>query len=531
MAFSPEGHVLAPSEFDWNAAEAQFPTQPVMERPPEAEIYGRSLSTVHRLGSFAVRHSLAETLRSPEAAQAKVEFFTSVEEGFGTDKELGGGLEVRDFDERPVHGGRVMSKDLKTAISHMTASGLRCAEEKYTVERALGDERFLPQLVRSHWDHQNALIVDDMVQGKTGYNTRIVVSPFPEEAAARSGDAYWRNIGYVPRNRRGFAQLYHIGADGQALLAGSLSFDGSDKRQLRQVFAEAGVDVPEGEVTDNWLKYAITGNYTAEQAKVLATKIANVAADPQYRKNTNTVDVTKQHRVLMERVFDESYVHIGESLVRGRQTAGARQLVFQLANNAQYFNGRYATALRQLRAKESFSDDDSIVLHELLVYSTIEMMRALHIGKTKGNSSAMTHQNLQAIDAQSFQSLLSDLGADGARHNRGYSACGLEIAAGEDKSEGGDPQAAFAGHGKLPQEDDLGHRWFTCPKGHLNYRRVANVKEKSCTSCGVSVGCETPKAKATKSDKRMLTRELLFGTKRNENKRLRMSLGKQAVGI
>src|SRR5579884_3629490 len=93
-------------------------------RAPEDEIYGRSLSTIYRLGKFMVGKAANEASLSPEAEQARVEFYTSVEEGFGTDLELGGGLEVRDFDSRPVIGGKVMSKDNKTAVSAMTEAGL-----------------------------------------------------------------------------------------------------------------------------------------------------------------------------------------------------------------------------------------------------------------------------------------------------------------------------------------------------------------------------------------------------------------------
>ncbi len=488
---------------------------PAAVRAPESEIYGRSLGTIRRLGAFMLETlTESQVINSPEAAQAKVEFFTSVEEGFGTDMELGGGLEVRDFDTRPVVNGRVMSKDLKTAISGMTESGLACAKET-----ALKDARFNPQLTRSVWDHKNALIVDRMVRGETDYNVRIVASPFPEEGAAQSGDAYWRKIGYVPHLRRGFVQLYVATKDG--LVTGSLSFDGSDKRRLKELFGQYGVHIPDGEVTDNWLKYALTATLSADQAKALATEIANKAGDPRYKKNVNTVDVTKQYRVIMERAFNESYVHICESLVRGRQTAGAKALILQLADKARHFNERYAEALYRMRANEGqFTDDDSVVLHELLVYSTIEMMRALHLqeralqqGVHGGDTAYLSAAALQSAGAAQFQNMLGGFGADGARNNRVYSACGNEIKLGN-KSLGDDPltenernpQDVFGGQDEDPDkkrardEDGLGSRWFKCAKGHQNYRRVANVKEKRCSRCSVRVDCEAPETPPQKAE-------------------------------
>ncbi|HTB48668.1 MAG TPA: hypothetical protein VK712_01150 [Verrucomicrobiae bacterium] len=438
--------------FNWDLAEAQFAQYQLIdaaieptnyERPPESEIYGRSLSTIYRLGAFAAGKSQAEIIYSPEAAQARAEFYTSVEEGFGTDSELGGGLEVRDFDERPVANGRVLAKDLKTPVSAMTRAGLECA-----IETAKKDERFKPQLIRSIWDDKNALIVDDMVQGKTGYNTRIVPSLCPKEAIAKSGPNYWRNVGYVPHLERGFLQFYYASEDG--CVSGSLSFDGSDIDRLREVFSKYGVNIPEDETTDNCLQYAITGTLSEQAAKELALELANQLADPKYKKTTNTVEVTSEHHAIMDTVFNESYIHVCESLAQGCQTSGVRKLVAQLADKAAHFNSRYANALYRMRSNgDRFTDDDSIVLHELLVYSTIEMMRALHLraaqtGAKINSPSSATYPDiayLQSLDSAAFQNALGGFGADGARNNRTYSACGLAISLGE----GENPQAVFGG--------------------------------------------------------------------------------------
>lgn len=426
------------------------------ERLPESEVYGRSLSTIYRLGGFMVNASHEEAINCPEADQARIEFFTSVEEGFGTDEELGGGLEVRDFDIRPIIDGRVMSKDLKTAVSAMTEAGLVCAKAT-----AKNDHRFLPQLTRSEWDHENALEVDRMARGETNYNTRIVVSPFPEEAAAKSGDAYWRDIGYVPSLKRGFVQLYYGGKN--YLLAGSLSFDGSDKDVLRDILSRCGQDIPEGEITDNWLKYAVTATLSEEDAKQLAVAIADQANNR--KKNANTVNITRAYKPIMDAAFNDSYAHICESLYRGYQTDRVTELVSQFAHNAHHFNGRYSKALYRMRTDRSrFTDDDTVVLHELLVYSTIEMMRALHLRQ------ANTFTSLGAVDSRinntnalsnpaEFQRMLSDFGAMGAAQNRTYSACGLSISLG-DNPERNNPQNVFGGvDGGSSNEDANSWKW------------------------------------------------------------------------
>ena len=554
------GAQVQPVENYFNFAETQFandqPTVEVVEngRRAESEIYGRSLSTIHKLGTFMMRAlSIEEVINSPEAAQAKIEFFTSVREGFGTDMELGGGLEVREFDVRPIINGRVMSKDLKTAISDMTESGLKCAEQ--TVKN---DPRFEPQLTRSVWDHENALLVDAMARGETNYNMRIVVSPFPQEAAAQSGDEFWQDICYVPSLRRGFVQLY-VMADGE-LLTGSLSFDGSDKHKLRAIFDELGVDVPVDEITDNWLKYAITGTLSGERAKALATAIANKAGDTSLKKNTNTVDVTKNYGVIMERAFNESYIHICESLAKGRQTQGVKDLILQFANNAHNFNERYTKALYRMRAAvNEFVDDDAVVLHELLVYSTIEMMRALHLQEQNLQESGegdihLLAAVLESADAASFQNMMGGFGADGARNGRTYSACGLKINLGADRAIDendpqlqlekllNDPQHVFGGQDKARRagEDERGPLKFKCKYGHDNERKpggplITKCRDKSCPDPRWSVGCGL-EGRAQKKDEKQFptwyqTAERLEAQKTKPRPKVEAKVGKSALAL
>lgn len=515
-------------------AVAQLSDVCIQGRPAEDEVYGRSLSAIHWAGVIAVEKSSQQAIHSPEAAQAKAELRTSVNEGLGTDMKLGAGLEVRDFYRPLVKDGHVMSKDPNRSVVSMTDAGLRCAKKKYENESAQHDYRFWPQLTRSEWDHQKAQLDDQMVQGRTVYNTRIVVSPVPEEGIAQSGSKYWDDIGYVSHLKRGFVWLINTSNKEKPLVA-TLSFDGCNKQRLREVFGKRGIDIPEDEITDNWLKYAITGNMTEEEAAELATAIADEAGDPQYKKNTNTVDLTHEHESVINEVFDESYIHICESLARGRQTTKARELIYNFADNAQHFNERYKTALYRMRANgDTFTDDDVIVLHELLVYSTIEMLRALHINKTEGQlnltspnlqHSTVAPVNVQAIEATSFQSRLIGFGTDGARNNRGYSACGLRIAPGNDPAlkdlpndfpgTGLDYLLAEIDHSpnmdqhSEEESDDNGPLVFKCTEGHTNRRRRGELlKVCQTTPCKKgSVGCgDEPKKQERKIEVKPLGR-------------------------
>lgn len=455
------------------------------------ETYGRSLSAIRSLGRVAAAESYRIAVNSPEASQARVEFFTSVEEGFGTDSELGRGLEVRDFDHRPVIDGHIVSKDPNRSVVSMTFDGLKCAQEKYKEESALGNHNFKSQLIRSFWDHDNAQKCDQMARGKTDYNTRIVVSPYPEEAHLVTGGKYWGDLGYVPHLRRGFVQIYYSGPDG--LVAGSLSFDGSNKARLREVFAKHGVNIPEEEVTDNWLKYAITGEFTEKQAKAIALELADDAADPSMRKNTNTVDVTAKYSDIMNSVFDKSYVLACQSMTVGKQVPGIRNLIQEYVNNSAHFNARYKKALAGMQSyPDKFTEDDMVVMHELLVYSTIEMMRAIHVEARSGDNlndvekgyyhyDAHTEYIRSAMASGQLDQAIGGFSGIGASNNRGYSACGLSISPGEEASNGADgPQSAFGG-----AESRERLSWHG---GKIKKGKCVNCKER--TDVGVASWCK-----------------------------------------
>lgn len=110
----------------------------------------------------------------------------------------------------------------------------------------------------------------------------------------------------------------------------------------------------------------------------------------------------------------------------------------------------------------------------------------------------------------------------------------------------GDAETAFgasgqdAGVGELrnpfkslaSDEDSHGSRWFECPKGHLNYRREANILEKHCRECGVNVGCAPKESGAKKFSQERLTWKSLFRIgeiRQKKRAKVAPEIGKQAV--
>lgn len=480
---------------------------------PEEEKHGRSLSAVRRLGVASYENPNIDLTACPEADQVKIEFYTSVEEGLGTDKEFGTKMKVNKTLSLKIdqEQGCVLSFDNKTTISQMTENGVICAKKE-----AKKDPRFQFQYKRSLFDDANAHDVDAMVRGEREYNTKIVVTPYPEEAARKVGSSYVGNMGYVPSLKRGFVQLYHVKTQGEELyipitegelilgedelLAGSYSFEGSDIEHLYEVFQELGVHVPEGVSTDEWLQFALTDNLTAEQAVKLAQGVAKMCnqkiAKHSKAEALDTVNMTAKNKTLIDRIFYESYAPIALPTVTGQQTSELKNVIKAYCARSHHFSKEYQDALSNMMKKDTFDDEDAAVMHELLVYSTIEVLRAIELEQTVETQKIMYNvdpEQLAAISSRQLQEMLGGFGGYGAKNKRTYEACGNGIdPAGADEFLEAlglkNPQEIFGGKYRRGRRDKFGSLTFRCPKGHENEREPGKLMPE-CKVCGIDVSC------------------------------------------
>jgi hypothetical protein len=89
------------------------------------------------------------------------------------------------------------------------------------------------------------------------------------------------------------------------------------------------------------------------------------------------------------------------------------------------------------------------------------------------------------MDTTSFQRALSGFGADGARNNRGYSACGTAIFAGEEQTNPyAGPQIAFGG---IDQAEQSKKKLMTCPFCSAKVFGDPCARVLSCGDCRAKV--------------------------------------------
>ncbi len=388
---------------------------------PQPETYGLSLSALRRLGAITTQTVVDTEVLQAHETQVRDEFNSAVFEGLSSDENYGGVLQVTKFDTRKVIDGKVMSADMQSTVTELLENGLDSSKQASRF-----DQRLVNQMTRDDNDLENARQVELMIAGKTDYNTRVVVSLLPEEAIERDGEAFWKNIGYIPGKKTAYIQLYHYSAEGE-LLTGSLSVDMSDKLRWRELFAKHGIEIPEDETTDNWLQYALIGEMSEEEAKEFALDIRREYEGRGIGENIDTVDTIEANQEAIDRVFEQMYLPIVDSLALGEKTPEMKEIVDAFLANSQYFNSATRSDLMRASNKAGFSDNDAKLLHQLVIYSSIEMFRSSLTGHSAQDVQQDMSEFAQMAVQESLANAMALFASGGAKEGRTYSSCGRMI--------------------------------------------------------------------------------------------------------
>ena len=472
--------------------------------------YALSLERLRSVGAIAVDGALDGFEAVGPIQQLRAEFDTSLSEMLKTDQEFGRELEITRFETYDVTNGHVMSHDGTTRVVDMLENGFRLSSSM-----AQSDSRMETQANRDWHDLQNALEVEAMARGERPYNTRIVASLMPEEAIEADGEDYWRGMGYFPETKTAFLQLYHTTSDGR-LITGTLSVDATDKASMRQLWAELGITVPEGESTDNWLQYAVTDNMSAAGAELFVKQVrqkhyANVGHTPT--RPTSVEQVLEANAEVVDQSFDQLYVSLAESLAAGQKTDIVQNLIHGFMQRSQQLGPELRAGLLSAHNKQHFDDRHARTVYKIVMYATVEQIRKSLpiVGAATDKTKPMLHrhsltpeQSACYVPTQHFVNQLVQSALLGVQHNRTYGACGARITlsgGGVDESPEAvlaralNPQEAFGGKAEgveanEVEEDSYGPLTFECTEGHKNTRKrgelIDECQHKHCTG---SVGC------------------------------------------
>lgn len=484
------------------------PVEAYAEQAPSWQTaeYALSMNRLYAVGRLVLDETVDPIELINSQNQLRAEFDTSLSEMLKSDAEFGRGLEITRFEHYDVTQGRTVSHDGITPVVTMLQNGYNASASSMQE-----DSRMETQATRDWWDLQNAHEVDAMVSGKRKYNTRIVASLLPEEAIERDGEQYWRNMGYFPDTKTAFFQLYHVAEDG-SLLAGTLSVDAADKDSMRELWAAAGIDIPEDESTDNWLQYAITDTLTTEQAKALTTHLRQ-----KHYQNVNHVptkpasieEVLRVNADVVDQSFHRLHLPLSESLARGEKTEPIRWLVEGFLQNSYQFDAKARAELIRTCNQKSFDDADGRVVYKLIMYATAEEIRkSLPLAtSTQLDLSSVLRQEIDRrytpggyVLQQPFVNQIIQSALVGVSAKRSYGACGSSIQFGSNEmgrlETDLNSQAAFGGKAGVEEakpkddEDQYGPLTFECTDGHINRRPRGKLIDKcQHKGCKGSVGC------------------------------------------
>lgn len=491
------------------AAPAEVQTEQHQFSNWQTAEYALSLDRLRMVGDIALSGSLEEPEAQGPISQLRAEFDTSLSEMLKTDPDFGKELEITRFERYIVRDGHVISHDGITPVVDMLENGCNLS-----ATLAQEDSRMQTQATRDWYDLLNAHEVDAMAAGKTSYNTRIVPSLMPKEAIARDGERFWRGMGYFPETETAFFQLYHLTEDGE-VLTGALSVDMADMESMRELWAEEGVHIPEGESTDSWLQHAITGAMTTEQAKALVQRLRQKHYDTighEPTKPTSVEEVLAVNADVVDQSFKELQLSLSESIAEGKKTEAIQHLVHGFMQKAMQLSPEIRSGLLRAHNSQFFSDVDARLVYKLVMYATVEEIRkSLPLANRESSKPAIprgvavhhpeTMHVHGSIPTQLFINQIVQSALVGVSERRSYGACGAEIKLGSYGEENSpeaalakllDPQKAFGGktERKEDEEDMYGPLKFECTEGHTNRRPrgklIDKCQHKGCTG---SVGC------------------------------------------
>ncbi len=451
--------------------------------------YALSLNRLRKVGEFALASVINGFNIEGQVAQLRAEFDTSLAEMLKSDQEHGANQEITRYETYKVCQDDVLAHDGTSSIIGMLENGF-----KFSSLLSEQDNRMLTQANRDKQDLLNAKEVVAMVNQNRSYNTRVVVSLLPEEAVARDGEEYWKNLGYFPKTKTAFLQMYHATPNGD-LLTGTLSLDFADKKSMGRLWSQLGCDVPADESTDNWLGYALTGTMTKDDAVKFVQDIRNdhnklIGHTP---KNMTSIEQVLDDNVdIVNRSFNDLHLSLADTLVQSQLTDNLRYLLNRFLSLGNKIDESFRTGISNVLKNTYITNEDARLIYKLIMYTTVEMIRESQVKSSitpdYGPRPDYVQYIKNKITVDEFLNNAVNTALKGVEEKRSYGACGTKFNFSSDNESAKNPQLEFGGKSEKSEEDKYGSLKFQCKKGHWN-KRPRNKLIPKCKTCGDNVKC------------------------------------------
>ncbi len=448
------------------AAETAIQTEPWIEQ----EEYAHSLMTIKRMGGLAVE-GVVEHVPARELALA--DFTTAVTEMLKTDSEF---RECLDIDNRRKHyviDGKACAADGTPMVSILETG------RESSRHQAQENEALEAQVIRDSADVFIANRVDALLPDKT----LLTLSMEPKKELKKYHKEY-RQLGY--REGLAYIQTYSKSEDGQVVESGSYSVDMSDESVWRELFAELGVAIPDGESSNIWIKNYAELDMDAQQAD----KFAKALREEAYKKagiekqRFSATEYVVRNAQIVEDIFDTYYPYLSEALNTGQNNERLQSLALAtLQKDPPNLKASVKHQLTKIASSAHFDSEAGKIKDSIIRYATVEELRKglkvfVRIDRAErdhvdyANTPAMF---MPAMHPEAMSQRLAGNVECGVRAGRSYGGCAGQIELNlNPEEESNNPQEAYGGK-DCPEIKD-GQR-VRCPHCRKEVRAIVPDKE------------------------------------------------------
>lgn len=429
--------------------EAQQATDPNVSA---REVYANSLSLLRALGALATHGLVNTTEYLSIETEAFQDFKTALGENLATDPQYGEHLFFNGMREFDVVNGQTVDATGRPVGSLVKDGWLKSREAaKDNKEMAVQAERDEGDMIVAH-------IVDKLDPGEM----YAVFSFEPKQELERNPKFWQEEMHY--RKGLAVAQVYYKTNSG-TVLAGAYSIKNSDLQAGRQILAEEGVHVPEGESANRMIRYGIRKTTDEETARDYGINLIKRHADivGERAPGFSVTQFINTNEDFIKAYFDTYVKSLGQAVHSGSNNPVLQNFAQSIQET---IGDRLAASDRILLIKiangHSFSNEDGRFMENCIRYGLVEMLRArLPIDKVQTGditvNMAIDHTPiLRSIDYGSVEAMnaqITNAIANGVREKRTYGGCsgsGLS-AARDDLNETLGQQNIFAG--KIDDKD------------------------------------------------------------------------------
>ncbi len=358
VAFAALARKRAEGFYMADAAEA------VQSPPSTQEVrYARSVELFHKVGHAALDETVdLEVL--PEWEQLRTNGVSAVCEMLRTDDEFNVQFDIDGQREFDVIDGQASDVN-GTPMVEVVKRGAAISEK-----RAQRQPEFLFQAVRDKGDIYTA---EKQMNWKMARPT-IAVTMDPKKALKEHPEIAKDELGY----REGLLYIQRYSKVGNTLVAGYCSVDMSDERVWRQLLAEQGVVIPEGESPDTWIVHGFKRKMDPEQAAAFILDLR----DQYYErigldeKRYSVSEYVTNNAATVDGYFKAYYPSLAKAIATGKNNSTMQGLAGAiLKTDISNMKANARMQLMRVARSEDFDDDLGRAMEVIIRYGIVEELR------------------------------------------------------------------------------------------------------------------------------------------------------------